>query len=181
MWVNQSFNVSWVSNVLTIQASKLKAANFLVPGLPSRPTGPPSTVAIRSKWWQKWFLLAVLVTVGLTKRMKIFPTGRWLLISTISLVLGIWAVIIELFIVLSESIITWPWRLEMLCFNHRSRSQVPRLLCYSMLSLCICSKRYVMILSIWSRFCRMPSRHVDWCERLLFMLKLESCISSKIP
>ncbi|KAF8226652.1 NAD-aldehyde dehydrogenase [Tricholoma matsutake] len=53
--------------------SKLKAASWMVPSLPARPSGPPK-VAAHSKWWRKSFLLALLITIGLIKRMKI--SGR---------------------------------------------------------------------------------------------------------
>jgi len=69
---------SWIDKIVAFRFppyndSKLKAASRLVPGLPSRPTGPPSTVTMRSKWWGKWFLLAILVTIGLAKKMTNFP------------------------------------------------------------------------------------------------------------
>ncbi|KAG5649774.1 hypothetical protein H0H81_002077 [Sphagnurus paluster] len=67
---------SWIDKIIGFRYppytdSKLKAALKLLPSLPARPTGPPAEIA-RTKWWGKWFYLALAVAVvgGLTQRLK---------------------------------------------------------------------------------------------------------------
>ncbi|KAG6829108.1 hypothetical protein H0H92_005650 [Tricholoma furcatifolium] len=57
-------------------ASKFSAAQRLLPSLPARPMGPPSS-ATESKRWGKWFILAFLMALagGLTKRSKTLKGG----------------------------------------------------------------------------------------------------------
>jgi len=67
---------SWIDRILWFRyppytASKLKAALRMgLPGLPARPTGPPTATA--RKWWRKWFFLAFIVAAAgsLTQRLK---------------------------------------------------------------------------------------------------------------
>ncbi|KAF8221246.1 NAD-aldehyde dehydrogenase [Tricholoma matsutake] len=66
---------SWLDKIMGYRFppftdGKIKTAGLLAPSLPARPTGPPCTMATRSKWWRKWFILAILVIVGLTRRMN---------------------------------------------------------------------------------------------------------------
>ncbi|PFH47014.1 hypothetical protein AMATHDRAFT_153157 [Amanita thiersii Skay4041] len=72
---------SWIDYLLSFRfppynAKKLKSTNQFAVSLPSRPTGPPpiikSGITATSKWWGKWFILAIAFAVAakLTKRVK---------------------------------------------------------------------------------------------------------------
>jgi len=69
----------WVDKLLGFRFppynnAKFKAAIKMgTPSLPPRPKGPPDTTVTSSRWWPKWFLLAVLVMFRLIKRLKIWP------------------------------------------------------------------------------------------------------------
>ncbi|KXN84054.1 Aldehyde dehydrogenase, dimeric NADP-preferring [Leucoagaricus sp. SymC.cos] len=73
---------SWVDRVLSFRYppysdKSFKGAVRFVKSLPTRPVGPPKLDAtangVATKWWGKWFLLALAMAIagGLTKRVKI--------------------------------------------------------------------------------------------------------------
>jgi len=72
---------SWVDRILGFRFppytnQSMKGVSRLVKSLPPRPSGPPNPATANgtaTKWWGKWFILALAMAVagGLTKRVKI--------------------------------------------------------------------------------------------------------------